>query len=176
MGVIQGRADQVVHAGVDDQECLGVAMLDIDHARHQHAGIGGDQAARLEDQAAAQVPGQPRDHRAIGGGIGRRRVVVLVGHAQPAAQIQARRWCGRRRARSATSSATRLKAASNGSRSVIWLPIWTSMPTISMLLQLGGMRIGFARTAEGNAELGFRRAGGDLGVGLGVHIGIDAQW
>ena len=28
---------------------------------------------------------------------------------------------------------------------------------------------------EGNAEFGFRRAGGDLGVGLGIDIGIDAQ-
>ena len=42
-------------------------------------------------------------------------------------------------------------------------------------LQAGRLRVGLARAAPGNAELGFRRAGGDLGVGPGIDIGIDAD-
>jgi hypothetical protein len=32
MRLVQRRADQVVHRGIDDDEILGVAMLHIDHA------------------------------------------------------------------------------------------------------------------------------------------------
>ena len=37
MGIVEGRADQIVHARIEDEECLGFALLDVDHARHQHA-------------------------------------------------------------------------------------------------------------------------------------------
>ena len=41
--------------------------------------------------------------------------------------------------------------------------------------QRRGFGVSLARMGEGNAEFGFRRAGGDLGMGPGVDIGIDAQ-
>ena len=41
--------------------------------------------------------------------------------------------------------------------------------------QGGGMGIGLARMDKGNPELRLGLAGVDLGVGLGVHIGIDPQ-
>ena len=46
---------QIVHARVEDEECLGLALFHIDDAAHQHAGIGRDQPARLEDQLRAQI-------------------------------------------------------------------------------------------------------------------------
>ena len=43
MRLVERRADQVVHRGVDDDEVLGVAVLHIDHARDEDAGIADDQ-------------------------------------------------------------------------------------------------------------------------------------
>ena len=53
--LVERRADQIVHAGIDDDEGLGFAALHVEHARHQDAGIADDQPARLEDQLAAEV-------------------------------------------------------------------------------------------------------------------------
>ena len=55
MRLVQRRADQIVHRGVDDDEVLAVAVLHIDHAGDQDAGIADDHAARLEHQRAAEI-------------------------------------------------------------------------------------------------------------------------
>lgn len=54
MGVVERGAEEIVHARVDDDEGLGLAMLQIDHARDQHAGVADDEAARLQHQLAVQ--------------------------------------------------------------------------------------------------------------------------
>ena len=53
--LVERRADKIVHAGIDDDEGLGLAVLHIEHARHQDAGIADDEPARLEDQLAAET-------------------------------------------------------------------------------------------------------------------------
>ena len=55
MGFVQRRADQIVHRGVDDDEVLGLALLHIDDAGNQDAGIADDHPARLEHQRAAEI-------------------------------------------------------------------------------------------------------------------------
>ena len=55
MRLVQRRADQVVHRGVDDDEILAVAVLHIDHPGDQDAGIADDHPARLEHQRAAEI-------------------------------------------------------------------------------------------------------------------------
>ena len=74
-------------AGIDDDEGLGLAALQIEHARHQDAGIADDQAAGLEDQRAAEIARRALDHRGIGVGMRRRLVVLAVGNAEAAAEI-----------------------------------------------------------------------------------------
>ncbi len=49
------------------------------------------------------------------------------------------------------------------------------MPADGDAWQLAGLGVKLARLAVGNAELVLRLAGGDLGVRLGVDVGIDAQ-
>jgi hypothetical protein len=66
MRVVERRTDQIVHAGVDDDEGLGLAALHVKHARDQDAGIADDQPAGLEDQLAVEIAGRALDDRRIG--------------------------------------------------------------------------------------------------------------
>ena len=84
---IQRRADQIVHAGIDDDEGLGLAALYVDDARHQDAGIADDEAAGLENELAVKALGRALDDRGVGIGIRRRLVVLAIGNAQTAAEI-----------------------------------------------------------------------------------------
>ena len=87
MRVVERRADQVVHAGIDDDEGFGFAVLHIEHARDQDAGIADDEPARLEDQLAVKTARRVFDDPRIGVRIGRRIVVLAIGNAQAAAEI-----------------------------------------------------------------------------------------
>ena len=90
MRLVQRRADQIVHRGVDDDEILGIAALHIDHACDQDAGIADDHPARLEHQRAAEIVRHALDHRGIGGRRRRRFAVHVIGNAEPAAEIDMR--------------------------------------------------------------------------------------
>ncbi len=57
MGVIERRTDEIVHRRVDDDEGFGLAALDVEHPRHQNAGVADDQPARLENEA--RTPSSP---------------------------------------------------------------------------------------------------------------------
>ena len=114
MRLVQRRADQIVHRSIDDDEILGVAVLHIDHARHQDAGIADDHPARLEHQRAAEIVRHPLDHRGIGGRQRRRRAVRVIGDAEPAAEIDMRDGVAvgaQRRARIRPACGTRLPSA-----------------------------------------------------------------
>ena len=54
MGLVEGRPDQIVHRRIDDDETPGRALLHIDHAGQQHAGIADQQSAGLADHLGAQ--------------------------------------------------------------------------------------------------------------------------
>ena len=64
-GVVERRADEIVHAGVDDDEILGLAVLHIDDARHQNAGVADDEPPRLEHQLAAEPREMPAHDLAV---------------------------------------------------------------------------------------------------------------
>ena len=55
MGLVKRWADQVVHRRVDDDKGLAVALLDVNHLRHQHPGVAHDQTPRLENRLALQA-------------------------------------------------------------------------------------------------------------------------
>src|SRR4029078_2431686 len=90
MGLIKRWADQVVHAGIDDDERLGLSVLEIEDARHQNSGIADDQPAGLEDQLTIEAARRALDHRGIGGGVWRRLVVLALRNTQTAPQIDRR--------------------------------------------------------------------------------------
>ena len=61
MSLVECRADEIVHRRVDDHENLALALLDVDHRSHEHAGIAHDQAPRLENDPAVQPARAARD-------------------------------------------------------------------------------------------------------------------
>jgi hypothetical protein len=104
-----------------------------------------------------------------------RIVVGDIGNAQPAAEIDMIDGMCPDPRRSAISSPRRAKALSKGSSSVICEPMCMSMPDTWMPGSLPRLRVDLAGAAARDAELVFRLAGRDLGVGLGIHIRIDAH-
>ncbi len=65
-------------------------MLDVEHARDEDSGIRRDQSPRLEDKLTAERRGHTCRHPAIGCRIGRRLVVLDIGHTEAASQIKPR--------------------------------------------------------------------------------------
>src|SRR5277367_4558560 len=90
MGVVHGRANQIVHARIENEELLRFAFFYINHARQKDAGIGGDEPSRLEYKIHIEPAGELGHDRAIGGRIGRWVLSEMVGHTEPAAEIGAR--------------------------------------------------------------------------------------
>ena len=90
-GVVERRADEIVHAGVDDDEGLGLALLHIEDARHEHARIADDQPARLEHELAAQRAHVTAHDLGVAlGMIGLRVLAVVIRNAEAAAEIDVR--------------------------------------------------------------------------------------
>ena len=87
-GLVHRRADQVVHAGVEDQEVAALALLDVDDAGEQHAGVAGDQPPGLDLDLAAEVADGAADHLAVVERQRRRLVGAAVGDAEAAAEVE----------------------------------------------------------------------------------------
>ena len=174
MRLIERRPDQIVHRGVDDDEILGLAALQIEHARDEDAGIADDQPARLEDQRAAEPARRALDDRGIGVRIGRRLVVLAIGNAEPAAEIDMLDGVavGTQRAdefgQQREGVVERLQIGDLAAD--MHVDAGDLMPG-----SFGRMRIDLARAADRNAELVLGLAGRDLRVGPGVDVRIDAQ-
>src|SRR5260370_39009030 len=62
--LVERRADQVVHRRIDDDKVPGRPVLDVEHARNEHAGIADDPTSRLERQLEVEAVGQALDHGA----------------------------------------------------------------------------------------------------------------
>ena len=144
------------------------------HARHQDAGVADDQPARLEDQLAVEPAGGALHHRGIGGGIGRRIVVLAIGNAEAAAEVDMRDGVA-----VAAQRAHEIGQQREGIVERLHLDDLAADVHVdagnAQALQLGGARIDLAGAADRDAELVLRLAGRDLGVGLGIDVGIDAH-
>ena len=87
VGVVEGRANKIIHRGVHDHKSFRLAAFHIEHARYKNAGIAHEQAAGLEDQRAVEVAGGELDDLRIGVRLRRRFGVRAVGDAEAAAEI-----------------------------------------------------------------------------------------
>ena len=86
-GAVERWPRKIVHRRIDDHERRPVAApLYPDHAGQQHAGVARDHPARLEHQPHVPALGHAGDHRAVFGRA-RQHLAGLVGHAEPAAEI-----------------------------------------------------------------------------------------
>ncbi len=50
VGVVERGADEVVHAGVGDDEGFGAVLFDVEDAGEERAGLGDDEAAGFEEE------------------------------------------------------------------------------------------------------------------------------
>ena len=174
MRLVQRRADQVVHAGVDDDEVLGLAALEVEHARDQDAGIADEQPAGLEDQRAAEIAGRALDHRRIGVRMRRRIVVLAIGNAEAAAEIDMRDGVAVGAQRAHEIGQQREGVVERLQLGDLAADMHVDAGDLDAR-QLRGARIDLARAADRNAELVLGLAGRDLGVGLRIDVGIDAH-
>ncbi|MNY31164.1 hypothetical protein D3C86_1653130 [compost metagenome] len=87
IGFVKRGADEIVHRAVDDHEGLFAAILHIDYFRHQNAGIADNQASRFGDDLAVEALQFILDDMCIGIRQRRRVVVVAVGNAETAADV-----------------------------------------------------------------------------------------
>ena len=174
MGVVERGTDQIVHAGVENEEMFAFALLGVDHARHQHPGIGGDHPSRLEDQPHVDVLRQSGDHGAVGDRFRRRRVVGTVRHCQSAAQIEARDGVSVAAQLADELDQARERRLEGGKLRDLAADMDVDADDLD-ILQLRRQAIDFARPAPGNAEFGLGVSGGDFRMRLGVDVGIETQ-
>ena len=87
MRLIKRGANEIVHAGIHDDELAIAVGLAIEHARQQKAGLGHDGTARL-DEDLETLSGSVLAHSLDEFANGQRFIARLVRHPQAAAQIQ----------------------------------------------------------------------------------------
>src|SRR5262249_57929909 len=66
---------------------LGISAVATEQARQQDASIADDQEAGFEDEREVKVARRALDHGGIGFGMWRRLVVLAVGNAEAATQV-----------------------------------------------------------------------------------------
>ena len=174
IGLIQRRADQVVHRRIDDHEGLFAAILHIDDFGDEDTGIADDQPAGLGDQFAVEVAQLVLDRFRIGVRQRRRAVVVLVGNAETAADIDVIDGM-------AIGAQRRDQILQQAEGVVEGLQLGDLAADMHVdagdfnARQSGGMGIDGAGALPGNAELVFLLAGRDLRMRAGIDIRVDAE-
>lgn len=77
IGAIEGRADELGHAAIDDGEALAGSLLDIEHARDEAATLGHDATTQLEVEGLPGIQAQVlAEHLEVGVEVGD---VLVVG-------------------------------------------------------------------------------------------------
>ena len=153
---------------------LASPLFTIKHAGDEDAGIADDQAAGLEDQPAIKIARRALDHGRIRVRVGRRLVVLAVGNAEPAAEIDVADdvAVGAQHAHEIRQQRERIAERIELGDLAADMHVDAGD---AHAVELGGAGINVARTADRNAEFVFGFSGGDLGVGLRVDVGIDAD-
>ena len=178
-GLVHRRAGQVVHRRVDDAEVFpfiaGSAGLEHQHLGQQHAGIADQRAAGLQQQLTVAVAtrgdaGQQLAHQHVGG----RRLLVGVGDAQAAAQVDVvdRDAVGLDLLDQVEQAVQRVEVGRDLGDLRADVAVDADHPDAG---QCGGAAVEGQGSAVRNAELVALQAGGDVGVGLGVDVGVHAQ-
>ena len=174
---IEGGTQKIIHGGIDDHEAARLANLHIDDASHQDAGVADQIAPRLEEQPAVQAAGLVAHHGGVIGGRGRpipRLGGVAIVDAQSAADVQA------------------INPVAGGAQ-VRYQPAYP-LEGLAERIKVGQLRAdmnGDAGQVDGgqgggggedfghprpfDAELVLAPARGDLLVGMGVDIRVDAD-
>ena len=172
VGVIECRADQVVHRRILNDEMLFGSVLHIDNARHQDAGIGGDHAAGLHHIFEIQVAECALDHGGIFIRMRRHVIAAAIRHTQTTAQIEMADVVARRAQR-----LSQFRHQLEGLLERCELGDLTADMHVDARdidgRQFGGAGIDLRCAPVGNTELVLGLAGADLVMCLGIDIRVD---
>ena len=171
-GAIEHGTDQIIHRRVDHHESFLAAVFHVKHAREQHTGRADERAAGLDDQAAAERTDDfgesfrvgrcwQRGLRRYSGCRGRRRCRYIRDGFRCAPDRA--RTTQAARAPAGMAHAENLRAKMRGDAA-------PGDPRRSFVDQ-----IQISRRAPGHTEFVFVRAGGDVRVSAGEHVGIHAD-
>ncbi len=173
--LVHRRAGQVVHGRIDDAEVLGRAGLEEFDPRQQQAGIADQRAAGLEQHGAVTEAAllDAVQQRAGEGGDVRRRLVG-IGDAQAAAHIDVRQ-----------ADAFGVEPGHHVEHFVDRVQVRRDLGDLRTDMAVDadhaqvrhgrGRAVGRQDFIERDAELVALQAGGDVRVGLGIHVRVDAQ-
>src|SRR5918998_1713957 len=172
VGVVEARAEQIVHAGVGDDEVLTAAPLPVDHTGQQYPGVAGYVAAHLaEDLRARGFQGRPNGVDEI---FGTGRLFVLVAYPQAPTDVEVLDVEA-----AAFELVDQLGALIDGlgvrgefGDLAAYVLVYPDEVYAPVLQHPFGERQGLV---DGDAKLAGAVTGRDVGVGLGVHVGVDAQ-
>ena len=170
MCLIEGRADEIVHGAVDNDEAPGTALLH-EHDAGQEVTLVADQiTARLDRQPALEIADRVLHDLRILGEI--RRRAAVIGNADPAAEIKM-----------IDLVALLAKIERHAPQPVIGGAVRRDIHQLRAdmhrhaaeadIFQLGREREHVRRPFDIDTELVFLAAGRDLRMGLGVDIRID---
>ena len=169
-GAIERGAQHVVHAGIDQREVAGLARLQVLDPGQQHASIGDDGAARLEQQG--QIPARQLLLQRFGilGRMG--WLLGTIVDPQTAAHIQMVDMNPFRR----QTVDQPQQLVSRFHKGIQFSELRADMaihPDDLDVRHRGRLAIDGWRQLDGNAELVLLEAGGDIGVSTGIDIRID---
>src|SRR5665213_2456765 len=149
-------------------------MLHEQHARDQDTGIAHDQTAGLKNQTAIQIAGGALDHIGIRVRYWWWFVVVAVRNAQATAEIDMGNNVAVATQRAHELGQQRKSVAERIEVDDLAADMHVDAGDLDTG-ELRRMRIDVARAADRNAELVLGLAGGNLVMGLGVDVRIDAD-
>jgi KaiC/GvpD/RAD55 family RecA-like ATPase len=172
VGLVEGRAQQVVHGCVDDHEALAAVILHLEDAGEQHAGRGHEGASRLEKEREGKVAdlGQHSSRQVKGRGT----AGPLVVDTEPTADVDGSKpeALTQQRARKARDLPRR------GSERVQIGHLGADVALHAHDLD-PGMRARAPQVLRGtgdvDAEFVLPEPRGDVGMGAGVDVRIHAQ-
>ena len=174
IGLVERGTDEVVHGGVGDHKGLLAVALDLKDARHESAGLRDDKAARLDEQTCrrsrrGRLGGRQRTC-GLGGGV---EVGGVIVDAQASAGIDCLGSMPSRR-----SWRNSLNPFHGRAKGVRGANLRADVEADAMRLKpsvAGRALVDRQRLANIDAEFVLAQAGGDVRVGLGKNVGINAQ-
>ena len=171
-GVVERGPHQVVHGGVDDGPAALAGLLDRDHAGEQDACRRHQPATGFDHHRHAEALADTRDQCAVGLDIGRR--LVPVAHAESAPEVEpCHRVAGPAQALHKRDEPIEGGLERRESRE-LRADVHGKAERLDAF-ERGGVRVKRRDVRVVDSELVAPPAGGDLVVGLGIDIRVDAE-
>ena len=173
MRAIERRADEIVHAGVNHQEFLLAVALAVKDAGEQHAGGTHDAAAGFDHDGEAAGVDSAQEALHEGADLGR-FLSRVVAHAEAPAQIEVADGVPRG-AQFPGQRQHLVQGFENRAGVQDLRPDVATHAFGHQVAELPRVIVDGGRAGDGDAELVLAQAGGYVGMGDSVHVGVDAD-